>query len=192
MRLNRIVRAWLVMFISICCFAGCGKEDKRADFSGINAVCELATLKCYYHNVARVETEVTGLWKYGYKKIWIEYSGIVQMGIDVHKVSISKPDEDGVIKITIPDAEILSIDLDEDSMGEPLIDHGFLTKVTKEEETDALAQAQENMEETARENTAMLAQAKERAKKLLEGYVKNIGEQIGKQYTVEWIDLVEE
>ena len=33
-----------------------------------------------------------------------------------------------------------------------------------------------------------LNQAKERAKSLIEGYVKNVGEQIGKEYTVEWVD----
>ena len=127
----------------------------------------------------------------GYKKIWTEYSGIVELGIDVNKVSISKPDDKGVVKVTIPDAEILNVDLDEDSMSEPLTDTGFMTKITKEEETAALAEAQNDMEETAQENTALLAQAKERAKNLIEGYVKNIGEQIGEAYTVEWVDAEE-
>lgn len=36
----------------------------------------------------------------------------------------------------------MSVDLDEDSMGEPLTDTGFMTKITKEEETEALAEAQ--------------------------------------------------
>jgi hypothetical protein len=44
------------------------------------------------------------------------------------------------------------------------------------------------MEETAKENGNLLNQAKERAKSLIEGYVKNVGEQIGKEYTVEWVD----
>lgn len=131
MKLNRIVKMLLVSVISICCLAGCSGEKKEADFSGINSVCELATLKCYYHNVAKAETEASGLFKklgIGYKKIWTEYSGIVELGIDVNKVSISKPDDNGVVKVTIPDAEILNVDLDEDSMSEPLTDTGFMTK----------------------------------------------------------------
>lgn len=194
MKLNRIVKMLLVSVISICCLAGCPGEKKEADFSGINSVCELATLKCYYHNVAKAETEASGLFKklgIGYKKIWTEYSGIVELGIDVNKVSISKPDDKGVVKVTIPDAEILNVDLDEDSMSEPLTDTGFMTKITKEEETAALAEAQNNMEETAQENTTLLAQAKERAKNLIEGYVKNVGEQIGEEYTVEWVEAEE-
>ena len=78
--------------------------------------------------------------------------------------------------------------LDEDSMSEPLTDTGLFTKITKEEETTALAEAQKNMEETARQNQALLNQAKERAKNLIEGYVKNVGEQTGRKYTVKWIE----
>lgn len=182
-----------LLVISMLCLTGCAdkKEEKEADFSAIQSVCELATLKCYYHNVAKSETEASGLFKWlgtGYKKIWTEYSGIVELGVDVSKVSVSKPSKDGVVKVTIPDAEILSVDLDEDSMGEPLTDTGFMTKITKEEETEALAEAQNHMEETAKENGNLLNQAKERAKSLIEGYVKNVGEQIGKEYTVEWVD----
>ena len=54
------------------------------------------------------------------------------MGIDVNKVSISKPDADGVVKITIPDAEMLDVDLDEESMSEPLTDafYDYLDELT--------------------------------------------------------------
>lgn len=197
---NKMKRKKIVclLVISMLCIGGCGdknqKKEEEADFSAISSVCELATLKCYYHNVAKSETEASGLFKWlgkGYKKIWTEYSGIVELGIDVSKVSVEKPTADGVVKVTIPNAEILSVDLDEDSMGEPLTDTGFMTKITKEEETEALAEAQNHMEETAKENGNLLNQAKERAKSLIEGYVKNVGEQIGKEYTVEWVEAEE-
>ena len=84
---------------------------------------------------------------------------------------------------------MLDVDLDEESMSEPLTDTGFMTEITKEEETAALAEAQDNMEETAQANGALLVQAKERAKNLIEGYVKNVGEQIGEEYTVEWVEI---
>jgi hypothetical protein len=197
---NKMKRKKIVclLVISMLCIGGCGdknqKKEEEADFSAISSVCELATLKCYYHNVAKSETEASGLFKWlgkGYKKIWTEYSGIVELGIDVSKVSVEKPTADGVVKVTIPDAEILSVDLDEDSMNEPLTDTGFMTEITKEEETEALAEAQNHMEETAKENGNLLNQAKERAKSLIEGYVKNVGEQIGKEYTVEWVEFSE-
>lgn len=191
MKKNRRSNILIGLLIVGCCLTGCSKEKAEADFSGIQSVCELATLKCYYHNVAKAETEASGLFQWlgtGYKKIWTEYSGIVELGIDVKKVTIGKPDTNGVVKIAIPEAELLNVDLDEDSLGEPLTDTGFMTEITKEEETAALAAAQDNMEKTAQENQALLLQAKERAKNLIEGYVKNVGEQLGEEYTVEWVD----
>lgn len=190
MKLKKIIS---IILISVCIISliGCSSEKKEADFSKINSVCELATLKCYYHNVAKAETEASGLFKWlgtGYKKIWTEYSGIVELGIDVDKVKISEASAKGVIKITIPNAKILNVYPDEKSMSEPLTDTGFLTSITKEEETTAFAEAQKNMEETAKANTALLNQAKERAKNVIEGYVKNVGEQIGKEYTIKWVD----
>lgn len=191
MKVHKLKMILPIVCIAISCLTGCSQKMDEPDFSGIHSVCELATLKCYYHNVAKAETEASGLFKglgVGYKKLWTEYSGIVELGIDVNKVSISKPSADGIVKISIPDAEILSIDLDTDSLTEPLTDTGFLTKITKEEETAALASAQNDMEETARANSSLLLQAKNRAKNIIEGYVKNLGEELGKDYTIEWIE----
>lgn len=188
MKLNKI----LLILLSIICLTSCVKQNEEADFSSINAVCELATLKCYYHNVAKMEQDASGILKFlgkNYKKLWIEYSGVVELGIDVQKVSILKPDKNGVVRVVIPNAEVLNIDLDVESLAKPLTDTGFLTKITKEEETQALDLAQIDMEENAKQNTALLIQAKERAKKIIEGYIINVGEQIGKKYIVEWIEV---
>lgn len=43
------------------------------------------------------------------------------------------------------------------------------------------------MEEAAQKNSAIMAQARERAKQVIEGYVKNVGTEMGKEYTVEWV-----
>ena len=176
----------------VLCLTGCGKETQTADFSGITSVCELATLKCYYHNVAKAETEASGIFakwlKTGYKKIWTEYSGIIEYGIDISQVTVSEPDKNGVVTVTMPDAQVLNVDVDEDSLGTPLTDTGFLTSVTTEEKTTTLAGAQEAMEQQAKENTEMLSQAKARAKTLIEEYIKDVGESIGEEYTVEWKD----
>ena len=182
----------LLVVTVVLCLTGCGKETQTADFSGVTSVCELATLKCYYHNVAKAETEASGIFakwlKTGYKKIWTEYSGIIEYGIDISQVTVSEPDKDGVVTVTIPDAQVLNVDVDEDSLGTPLTDTGFMTSITTEEKTTTLAGAQEAMEQQAKENTEMLAQAKARAKTLIEEYIKNVGESIGEEYTVEWKD----
>ena len=193
MRVRKITKTWMLLVGTVVlCLTGCGKETQTADFSGVTSVCELATLKCYYHNVAKAETEASGIFakwlKNGYKKIWTEYSGIIEYGIDISQVTVSEPDKNGVVTVTMPDAQVLNVDVDEDSLGTPLTDTGFLTSVTTEEKTTTLAGAQEAMEQQAKENTEMLSQAKARAKTLIEEYIKNVGESIGEEYTVEWKD----
>lgn len=193
MRARKITKTWMLLVGTVVlCLTGCGKETQTADFSGVTSVCELATLKCYYHNVAKAETEASGIFakwlKTGYKKIWTEYSGIIEYGIDISQVTVSEPDKNGVVTVTMPDAQVLNVDVDEDSLGTPLTDTGFLTSVTTEEKTTTLAGAQEAMEQQAKENTEMLSQAKARAKTLIEEYIKNVGESIGEEYTVEWKD----
>lgn len=193
MRVRKITKTWMLLVGTVVlCLTGCGKETQTADFSGVTSVCELATLKCYYHNVAKAETEASGIFakwlKIGYKKIWTEYSGIIEYGIDISQVTVSEPDKNGVVTVTMPDAQVLNVDVDEDSLGTPLTDTGFLTSVTTEEKTTTLAGAQEAMEQQAKENTEMLSQAKARAKTLIEEYIKNVGESIGEEYTVEWKD----
>ena len=130
------------MLLCILCFSGCGKEKEVADFSGITSVCELATLKCYYHNVAKTETKASGIFgkwlKTGYKKIWTEYDGIIEYGVDINKVTVSEPSKNGVVTITIPDAQVLSVDVDEDSISTPLTDKGFLTSISTEEKVETL------------------------------------------------------
>ena len=194
MRVRKITKTWMLLVGTVVlCLTGCGKETQTADFSGVTSVCELATLKCYYHNVAKAETEASGIFakwlKTGYKKIWTEYSGIIEYGIDISQVTVSEPDKNGVVTVTMPDAQVLNVDVDEDSLGTPLTDTGFLTSVTTEEKTTTLAGAQEAMEQQAKENTEVLSQAKARAKTLIEEYIKNVGESIGEEYTVEWKDV---
>lgn len=45
------------------------------------------------------------------------------------------------------------------------------------------------MQEEASSDTVLLASAQQRAQKLLEDYVNNIGNCIGKTYKIEWIYL---
>jgi hypothetical protein len=184
----------LITLLSINCLFGCGSQKQKPDFSSIKSVCELSTLKCYYHNVATYEKNAHGLLKVfgsGYKKIWIEYSGIVNLGIDINKVDISEPDTNNVITIKIPDAEVQSTSLYKSTLSEPLTDKGVFTKITTEEKTEALSSAQQNMKETAQKDTSLLAQAKEHAKLILQGYINNLGEEFNEEYTIKWVDVSE-
>lgn len=176
-----------------------------SEYSSVSTICELATLRNYYHNVIVYEkkpdsTEKTisdilfwpfnELLKTGYKQFWMEYSGIVEVGIDAKAdhIQINKPNIDGVVDVYIPDAKVLNVDADEDSFSQPLSETGFLATITSEERREAYAEAQSAMRREAENDQALLFRAKNNAKIILEQYIKNVGKEMGVEYTVNWIN----
>ena len=169
-------------------------ENTATGFSAVEEICELATLKCYYHNVAEDEIQPEGpfkwgLFQYGYKKFWMEYDGIVKIGVDVNQVQIQEPTREGIVRIYVPDAKILDISADDSSISNMISDTGVLTSPPNaEEKAKAFAVAQENMRKQAEKDDAILRQARENAKVLLKQYVIHVGEQMGQHYQVEFLD----
>ena len=62
-------------------------------------------------------------------------------------------------------------------------------KVEAEHQMEAFKEAQARMKEEASNDSVLLANAQQRAQKLLEDYVNNIGACVGKQYRINWIYL---
>ena len=150
-------------------------------------------MRCYYHNVAELKKDPDGLFqygwfRYGFKKLWMEYSGIVEVGVDVDQVQVSEPDSQNVVYVYVPNAKITNVSADSESMSEPISDTGVFTKITAEDQNQAFVQAQKDMETLADNDTSILNRAKNNAKKLIEQYIVNVGNQIGEHYTVKWLD----
>lgn len=169
-------------------FSACSK--KNADFSETKEICELATLKCYYHNTSELKNDSTGIGKYigniGYKKAWIEYDGIVKLGIDASKVRI---EPNGTkVKVYVPNATVLSTDVDVDKISETVSETGWFTKITTEERAEAQNKAKEDMKSKAENNVALLDQATQRAKNTIKDYIINVGNLIGVEYEIEWME----
>lgn len=175
--------------------AACGKDKEEENTANMEpevtqmqSICELSVMECYYHNVAKYfEEDATGAWFWAKdKKFWIEYSGIVTIGVDASLVSV---DVDGTtVTITIPEAEVLQCEVDESSLSpDSFIVDSKSADITAEDQTYAFEQAQSDLWNTAASDTALLSQAQERTKQLLEDYVKNIGDAFGIKYTVKWV-----
>lgn len=191
---SKLACAGVSALLGATMLAGCAKADATPDFSGVKDIAELSALECYYHNVVKYHRDADGwlfgLGNIGEKNMWFEYDGIVEMGVDIDQVKISEPDANGVIAITIPQIMILGHpDIDTDSMTDPIEANGWFTGLTANEKNEALAEAQANLMETALADERAKLQAKERTKSLLEQYVKNVGEAIGKVYTVKWEEI---
>ena len=79
---------WNVILLILMLVAGIGmttfygfdqktESESHTDFSGVKTICELSTLRCYYHNVAELKKDPDGLFqygwfRYGFKKLWME------------------------------------------------------------------------------------------------------------------------
>ena len=187
-----LISAVLMLSLVACSNTEPDPVDLEPDTSQMKAICELAVMDCYYHNVAKYELkDAEGfLWWTKDKNFWIEYSGVVTLGVDVSRVTV---EVDGTkVTISIPAAEVLSCTVDSSSLTE---DSYIVAKdsaaIEAEDEIEAFSVAQADLEVTASQDTALLASAQQQAQQLLEDYITNIGKATGKSYSIEWIYLDE-
>ena len=187
-----LISAMLTLSLAACSNTEPAPVDMEPKTSQMKAICELAVMDCYYHNVAKYELkDAEGfLWWTKDKNFWIEYSGVVTLGIDVSRVTV---EVDGTkVTISIPAAEVLSCTVDSSSLTEDsFIVAQDSAAIEAEDEVYAFADAQAKLEETASQDTALLASAQQQAQQLLEDYITNIGKATGKSYSIEWIYLDE-
>ncbi|MDO4502038.1 MAG: DUF4230 domain-containing protein [Coriobacteriia bacterium] len=187
MKQNRL--AAIALATGIACFnlCGCSSSQEEPNFSAFTQIADLATQECTYHNVATVYkkgTEVLWVFKTGYKQVWFEYDAKVRIGIDASRVSLSGPNENNVVTIKMPKAQVLGHpEVDEDSFSQLYSDAG---KATTKEQAEAYAKAQGKMKEEAESNAGLMARAEKRAQTLLEEYVKKAGEAKGVEYKVKF------
>ena len=162
-------------------------KEVEPQISQMKSICELATMKCYYHNVAKyTEENASGMWFWSKdRKFWIEYAGVVTIGIDVSKVKMEVKNDN--VTITIPQAQVLGCKVDETTLTEKsFVVAKNSAKIEAEHQTAAFKEAQAKMQEAASSDTALLSNAQQRAQKLIEDYVNNIGSCIDKKYKITW------
>lgn len=183
-----------VILIIMICFSSmaCAKEVKNIapETSQMKSICELAVMECYYHNVAKYKEEnATGmLWWEKDRHFWMEYAGIVTIGVDTSLMNIEVEDEN--VTITIPPAKVLGCKVDETTLTEDsFIVAQNSAKVEAEHQTEAFKSAKDKLESEAKSNFTLLVAAQQRVQKLLEDYVTNIGNSVGKTYKIKWIYL---
>ena len=194
MRMEKTNKKIRVLCLVVCMlFSACGKKEEapKEDLSltQMKSICELATLKCYYHNVAKITKEKDVLWWDTTAELWIEYSGIVKLGVDITNLDMQV--DQNQVTITMPKAKVLSCQVDQTSLDKD----SYYTnreglgaeKINADDQTEAIKTAQENMLENVESDDSLLQQAEQRAQELLEQYVKNVGNAMGKTYEVSFV-----
>lgn len=166
----------------------------KPEITQIRSICELATLECCYNNVAKSTKDPgTGLSHLGEKQrdFWIEYSGTAKIGIDMSELKMDITDEN-IITITVPKAKILSISVDQESYSEDsyvISSDNFIQKnpITADDQTKAISTAQEQIRSEFENNSNLMNSAQDRAQKLIDNYISQIGKATGAEYKVEWV-----
>ena len=190
----------IIVILIVLCLVGFGLqfckndvEDLEKNVSKIELSGDLVTLETYYHNVAEVTKDAgTGIahWFEKDRKLWIEYTGIVKVGIDLSKVKIDTNGDQ--ITVFIPKAEIIGKPdvLDEEFSRESFIDSedGLLNKnkITIEDSTKAIEVAQNTMQDSVRNNSQLLATAQKRARNLIEEYINQFSGISDTLYSIKW------
>ena len=194
------MKRWIALLTSAMLILSCTACQKKEQLpkvepqiSQMRSICELAVMECYYHNVAKYQEEDAAgvlLWKKD-THFWIEYSGVVELGIDASRLSMEVSGDE--VTITIPAAKVLSCTVDSTSLtADSFIVDKRSANIDAEDEQAAFAEAQHNMEMSAASNRVLLGNAQQRVQVLLQSYVENIGQAIGKEYTIRWNFLEED
>ncbi len=194
-KMKKALAAILAGIMLLCCVA-CGKTEVpeiNPDEGKIKSICQLSVMECYYHNVAKVN-ELNAeklLWITKNRHFWVEYTGVVTFGIDASKVKMEVSGKE--ITLTMPKAEVLKYKIESNSLDQNsyIVDKDS-AKVTHEHITAALSDAQEKLKKQAESDDTLLSMAQNRAKELLEAYVKNLAMASGNaenEYTINWVYL---
>ncbi len=186
--------SFVIILLSALLLTGCSKlntVNKEPDILQVRNIVNLATLECYYHNVAKsIKSKGTGIGGVGEvdRKFWIEYTGMVTLGIDMSKVDMEVNGNE--ITITLPPAKVLGVTIDDDSWNADsyICSQDAINKnpITADDVTAAMKDAQENMKTTAEGNATMLNNAQIRAKVLIENYINQLGTIAGVEYKINW------
>lgn len=167
------------------------KQAVSPDINNIKQICSMATLKCYYHNVAKsTKTAGTGLAHIGERerKFWIDYTGVAEISYDISRIRMEQDGTDIIITLPPPDVECTVDPGSWDERSYVISKDSFLQSnpITADDQTQAIQDAQNTMRASVLSNSSILTSAETQAKKLIENYIDKVGEKTETEYNVIW------
>ncbi|MCR5608046.1 MAG: DUF4230 domain-containing protein [Lachnospiraceae bacterium] len=200
--MKKKIMAGLLCTMALLSLSACKKEEQKTvnqthiktssavTLDNVKNICELATMKCYYHNVAESTNEKKILFVDLSSNLWIEYDGEVVIGVDAKDIEMGV--SGNIVTINMPEAKILSYKVDEKSLTKSSYysdSSKFLSNdVDAADQTKAFEAAQKKMLDKAKTNKELFTKSRERAMELIENYVLGVGELVGKNYEIVWVD----
>ncbi len=184
----------LLVILLLICVTACKKDNIELEksLSKMTLTGDLITKKVYYHNVAEYDGSNSNFFRklLGIdKKAWIEYTGLVDLGIDLTQVKVTT--EGKKIHVLIPKTKISKPTVKNTKNDDIVIynsDGSILNlgEVSASEGTEAVGVAQTTMVESVQKDTQLLRMAQLRAKNVLEAKIKSFIEASDSSYYIEW------
>ncbi|MCR4787558.1 MAG: DUF4230 domain-containing protein [Lachnospiraceae bacterium] len=138
----------------------------------------------YYFTQVEEYTSTTKAWVFfdSTAKFTYSYDGTVSAGIDCNKISVDKDDEQKIIKISVPKAEIINVFIDHNSFKIYEEKNGLWNKIDMEKYNDSIIEFEEAARTKAQEK-GIIDKADEGARKMIESFVRSIADT--DEYTIE-------
>lgn len=175
---------FFIVLISVFGLSSCGKNNSiNLEPNKISTICEMAVLKCYYHNTAEIM-------KNG-KRQWLDYESTIKLGIDGKNLKIDIIDS--IVNISIPKIKIMDEpEVNFEAMRILTDQTGILkTKFTNDERLEAISIVSEDVITSVQNNSQLIQNAETRVKRIIESYINQVAELTGKTYTIQWKMLEE-
>ena len=140
---------------------------------GLKDIGELATQAGYFTGVQSIQKEKDFLGitlPFSQSSYVFSYDGVVKAGINFADIGIDVDDHEHVIRITLPEIRILSVEIDPDSFKEYSSNGSFITPLRVSDVNMSLARLKEKVQETAIAN-GIREGARENAKVLIRGFL---------------------
>ena len=170
---RRLILIVVVLCILLACFAGGALWSQRRTRTEItsdlisqrlNAISELATVEYYYTNMGKFENQVDFYgWKVPLtkKSFIVSYDGVIKAGINA--ANLKTEINGNTITVTLPPSEILSHQIDDDSLEIFDESKNIFNPLRIEDYTSFSADQKAGIEQRAIDN-GLLVEASEKAK----------------------------
>ena len=141
----------MILGVSITACANPFKSSEP-QLNTIQDICELATISFECNDVIKATKEAGEGWSHALEKdreYWVEYTGIVEMGIDGDATEIKVKNDK--VYIDLPEAKVLNVHIKSDSINEDSIyvsNDSFINsnKITADDQTEIINKAQKQLE----------------------------------------------
>lgn len=174
---------YLMILILIFCVFGIGIGAGKSFFTetktvklGFENIGELATQSAYSSNVSVIDEsrDVLGIKiPFTQSKYVFSYDTVIKAGLDFEDISWKVDEESKTITIVLPEAKVLSNEINEKSLKVYHEEESLFTNVDLKQTNEALSTLKETAEENAIKN-GLLKNAKSNAKTLVKNFVGQV------------------